>query len=51
MTFSSLGLAEPILKAIADQGYDTPSPIQAQAIPEILNGRDVMAAAQTVQDW
>lgn len=47
MTFSSLGLAEPILKAITDQGYDSPSPIQAKAIPEILNGRDVMAAAQT----
>jgi ATP-dependent RNA helicase RhlE len=47
MTFSSLGLVEPILKAITDQGYDSPSPIQAKAIPEILNGRDVMAAAQT----
>lgn len=47
MTFSSLGLSDPILQAIADQGYNTPSPIQAKAIPVILKGGDVMAAAQT----
>lgn len=47
MTFTSLGLSEPILKAISEQGYDTPSPIQAQAIPAVLDGKDVMAAAQT----
>ncbi len=47
MIFTSLGLSEPVLKAIQEQGYDTPSPIQAQAIPAVLNGRDVMAAAQT----
>ncbi len=47
MTFSSLGLSAPILKAIAEQGYDTPSPIQAEAIPVVLVGDDVMAAAQT----
>ncbi|MFW5447285.1 MAG: DEAD/DEAH box helicase [Methylophagaceae bacterium] len=47
MSFSSLGLSEPILKAVAEQGYDTPSPIQAEAIPAVLEGKDVMAAAQT----
>ncbi|MGL4714012.1 MAG: DEAD/DEAH box helicase [Shewanella sp.] len=47
MSFTSLGLSAPILKAVAEQGYDTPSPIQAQAIPAVLQGKDVMAAAQT----
>ncbi|MBE0483928.1 MAG: DEAD/DEAH box helicase [Bacterioplanes sp.] len=47
MTFAELGLSPELLKAIAEQGYNTPSPIQAQAIPHILAGRDVMAAAQT----
>lgn len=47
MTFASLGLSAPILKAVADQGYDTPSPIQLQAIPAVIEGKDVMAAAQT----
>ncbi|WP_110686399.1 DEAD/DEAH box helicase [Salinicola aestuarinus] len=47
MRFDSLGLSAPLLKAVAEQGYDTPSPIQAQAIPAVLEGRDVMAAAQT----
>ena len=47
MSFDSLGLSAPILKAIAKQGYDKPSPIQEQAIPAVLQGRDVMAAAQT----
>ncbi|WP_297809326.1 DEAD/DEAH box helicase [uncultured Methylophaga sp.] len=47
MTFSNLGLSDPILQAIADQGYNQPSPIQAKAIPAILKGGDVMAAAQT----
>jgi len=47
MSFTSLGLSAPILEAIAEQGYDTPSPIQAQAIPAVLDGKDVMAAAQT----
>lgn len=45
--FSELGLAEPILKAITNQGYTTPTPVQEQAIPAVLAGRDVMAAAQT----
>lgn len=47
MSFADLGLSDPILGAVADQGYDTPSPIQAQAIPAVLEGKDVMAAAQT----
>ncbi|MFP6805762.1 MAG: DEAD/DEAH box helicase [Pseudomonadales bacterium] len=47
MTFESLGLSAPILEAIADQGYKSPTPIQAQAIPAVLEGKDVMAAAQT----
>ncbi len=45
--FSSIGLAEPILRAVAEKGYTTMSPIQAQAIPVVLAGRDVMGAAQT----
>ena len=47
MSFDSLGLSEAILKAVKKQGYDTPSPIQLQAIPAVLKGRDIMAAAQT----
>src|SRR5512147_2810837 len=47
MTFSSLGLSEPLLRAVSEQGYATPTPIQAQAIPMVLEGRDLMAAAQT----
>lgn len=45
--FTELGLAEPILRAIAEQGYQSPTPIQAQSIPAVIAGRDVMAAAQT----
>jgi len=47
MKFTDLGLAEPILRAVQDQGYDTPTPIQAQAIPAVLQGGDLMAGAQT----
>ncbi|EGR0142817.1 DEAD/DEAH box helicase [Vibrio cholerae] len=47
MGFTSLGLSAPILKAIEEKGYNTPSPIQLQAIPAVLAGKDVMAAAQT----
>ncbi|MBB3258784.1 superfamily II DNA/RNA helicase [Paraburkholderia bannensis] len=46
-TFDQFGLAPDILKAIQEQGYTTPTPIQAQAIPVVLTGRDVMGAAQT----
>ncbi|WP_448550221.1 DEAD/DEAH box helicase [Thalassotalea fusca] len=47
MSFNTLGLSTHILQAIEKQGYQTPSPIQEQAIPKILAGKDVMAAAQT----
>jgi ATP-dependent RNA helicase RhlE len=47
MKFTELGLDAAILRAVADQGYDTPTPIQAQAIPVVLARRDLMAAAQT----
>jgi ATP-dependent RNA helicase RhlE len=47
MSFNSLGLADVLLKAISKKGYTTPSPIQQKAIPKILEGRDVLASAQT----
>jgi len=47
MTFASLGLAAPLLQALETLGYKTPTPIQVQAIPAVLAGRDLMAAAQT----
>jgi ATP-dependent RNA helicase RhlE len=47
MSFNSLGLSEALLKAIDKQGYTTPSPIQQKAIPLILEGKDVLASAQT----
>ena len=47
MSFTSLGLSKSLLKAIDKQGYTTPSPIQAKAIPLILKGNDVLASAQT----
>ncbi len=47
MSFTTLGLSEPLLRAIAEQGYSEPTPIQKQAIPVILSRRDVLAGAQT----
>jgi len=47
LSFEKLGLCSPILKAVKEQGYDTPTPIQAQAIPVILQKKDVLAGAQT----
>jgi superfamily II DNA/RNA helicase len=47
MAFSDLGLSPDVLRAISDCGYDTPTPIQEQAIPIILMGRDVLGSAQT----
>ena len=47
MPFSNLGLCDPILKAVKAQGYTTPTPIQKQAIPVILSGKDLIATAQT----
>lgn len=47
MSFDSLGLSQPILRAIKELGYEKASPIQEQAIPAVIEGKDVMAAAQT----
>ena len=47
MTFAQLGLCPPILKALAEEGYESPSPIQEKAIPPALDGRDVLGCAQT----
>ena len=47
MTFDELNLAPALLKAVREQGYDTPTPIQAQAIPAVLAGHDLLAGAQT----
>ncbi len=47
ITFASLGLAEPLLRAVTDAGYVHPTPIQAQAIPKVIEGVDLLAAAQT----
>ena len=47
MSFAPLGLIEPLLKTLTHLGYSSPTPVQAQAIPAILNGRDLLAAAQT----
>jgi ATP-dependent RNA helicase RhlE len=47
MSFDTLGLAEPLLRAVHEYGYTTPTPIQAQAIPAVLSGGDVMGGAQT----
>ena len=46
-TFNTLGLAAPLLDALTEQGYQSPTPIQAQAIPPALEGRDVLGTAQT----
>jgi len=47
MTFSALGLSEEIVRAVTERGYTEPTPIQAQAIPAILSGGDLLAGAQT----
>ena len=47
MTFDSLGLSADLLQTVAEEGYHTPTPVQAQAIPLVLEGRDLLAAAQT----
>jgi ATP-dependent RNA helicase RhlE len=47
MSFENLGLVPELLRAVADQGYDTPTPIQSQAIPAVLAGHDLLAGAQT----
>jgi ATP-dependent RNA helicase RhlE len=47
MSFATLGLSEEILRAVSGRGYTEPTPIQAQAIPVVLSGRDLLAGAQT----
>src|SRR5580693_319333 len=47
MSFTDLGLSPEVLQAVADAGYTTPTPIQEQAIPYVLTGRDVLGCAQT----
>ena len=47
MLFSSLGLIPPLLKALEEEGYETPTPIQAQSIPIVLQGTDLLGCAQT----
>ncbi|WP_345977705.1 DEAD/DEAH box helicase [Sulfurimonas sp. HSL3-7] len=47
MSFTTLGLSKPILRAIAEEGYTTPTPIQAKAIPVVLAKKDILAGAQT----
>ncbi|HKB27831.1 MAG TPA: DEAD/DEAH box helicase, partial [Candidatus Limnocylindrales bacterium] len=47
MTFESLGLSADLVQLAAEEGYETPTPVQEAAIPEVLAGRDVLAAAQT----
>ncbi|MFN7176452.1 MAG: ATP-dependent helicase, partial [Thermaurantiacus sp.] len=47
MTFDQLGLPAPLLQALAARGYSEPTPIQAQAIPPLLEGNDLLGIAQT----
>ena len=47
MLFQSLNIIEPILKAVKEEGYTIPTPIQAQAIPIVLQGTDLLGCAQT----
>ena len=47
MLFSSLNIIDPILKAVEEEGYTTPTPIQAEAIPIVLQGTDLLGCAQT----
>ena len=47
MSFSDLGLSDELLQAVTDAGYSTPTPIQEQAIPVVLMGRDILGCAQT----
>jgi ATP-dependent RNA helicase RhlE len=47
VSFASLGLRAELLRALAEEGYETPTPVQARSIPLILQGRDVLAGAQT----
>lgn len=46
-SFSELGLSKPVMNAVASLGYQEPTPVQQQAIPLVLQGRDIVAAAKT----
>jgi len=48
MSFSSLGLSDALVRAVSEQGYATPTPIQRQAIPAVLAGGDLLAGVQTM---
>ena len=50
LTFKALGLAEPILRALKSRDYETPTPIQAQAIPPLMEGRDMIGVAREVME-
>src|SRR4249920_1695450 len=47
MSFSALGLSEPLLRAVTERNYTTPTPVQVAAIPAVLRAKDVWASAQT----
>ena len=47
MSFATLGLSAELVRAVTEHGYTTPTPIQTQAIPAVLAGRDLLAGAQT----
>ncbi|TVQ68391.1 MAG: DEAD/DEAH box helicase, partial [Balneolaceae bacterium] len=47
MSFTSLALSEPILRSLSEEGYSKPTPIQSQSIPVVLEGKDLLGAAQT----
>ena len=49
MNFEELNLAPALMQAVRELGYETPTPIQAQAIPAVLAGKDLLAGAQTAQ--
>ena len=48
VTFAELGLEEKLLRTVADEGYEVPTPVQAQAIPHLLEGRDLLGRAQVL---
>ena len=51
MSFETLGLSQPVLRALAAKQYSNPTPIQAQAIPQLLRGRDLLGIAQSARDY
>jgi hypothetical protein len=49
--FQSLGLSETLLKAVASEGYTSPTPVQEQSIPPLLEGRDVLGVFHQLENW